>query len=336
MPVNAERAEAELNALASLATPMAVRVAATLRLADRIGGGALTAAEAARAAGADTGTLDRLLRHLCTAGVLHRDGEGRYSLTPVGEVLRADHPSGARARLDLEGAEGSADLSLTELLHAVRTGGPAFDRYHGRPFWRHLDADPALAASFHHRMGTAVGQDAPAIVSAYDWGSLGRVVDVGGGNATLLIALLRAYPGLRGAVVDLPGGVEEARRGLAAAGLRDRGEAVAGSFFEPLPAGAGGYLLSAVLHNWGDGDARAILRRCAEAAGARGRVFVIEKLGPDGRAPSTEADLRMAAYFGGRERDRDEIGELAASAGLAAVAVHAAGANAVVECAARR
>jgi hypothetical protein len=183
-------------------------------------------------------------------------------------------------------------------------------------------------------MGCDVAMEAPPIVSTYDWGSLGHVVDVGGGNGSLLIALLKAYPRLHGTVVDLPGAAHAAREAFAAAGLGDRADAVAGSFLDPLPPGAGGYLLSAIVHNWDDEAARAILRRCAEAAGGEGRVFVIERIGPDGESPSTTRDLRMLAYFNGRERRVSDLAELAADAGLRIAAVHAAGPSAVVELAA--
>jgi O-methyltransferase domain len=317
-------------AMADLATPMAVRVAATLRIADHITHGWRTAPELAEAAGADVDALGRVLRHLVTAGVLRRDESERYVLTARGQALRDDHPAGMRAMLDLEGAIGRADLSFVQLLHTVRTGEPAFPAQFGRSFWDDLAADPARSASFDTQMAADVAAWAPDIVAAYDWGSLGHLVDVGGGNGALLAVLLREHPDLRGTVLDLPGAVEAARKALTAAGLADRGDARAGSFFDPLPPGAGGYLLCAVLHDWDDAAARAILRRCAEAAGADGRVFVVEKFATDADG-RTEMDLRVLAYFGGRERDIAELTTLAAAAGLGVAAVHPAGATPVVE-----
>jgi hypothetical protein len=321
---------AGLWAMADLATPMAVRVAATLRIADQIARGRGTAAELAEAAGADAEVLDRVLRHLVTAGVLRREGSGRYGLTARGQALRDDHPTGLRAMLDLGRATGRADLSFVQLLHTVRTGAPAFPVQFGRPFWDDLAADPARSASFDAQMGADVAAWAPDIVAAYDWGSLGWVVDVGGGNGTLLAALLRRHPGLRGTVLDLPGAADAARAALTAAGLADRADAVAGSFFDPLPPGAGGYLLCAVLHNWDDAAARAILRRCAEAAGTGGKVLVVERFVTDTDS-RTEMDLRVLAYFGGRERGVAELTALAAAAGLGVAAVHPAGTTPVVE-----
>ena len=154
---------------------------------------------------------------------------------------------------------------------------------YGTPFWADLAADPARAAAFDEQRGCASGLEAPSIVAAYDWGALGDVMDVGGGNGTLLIALLNEYPALRGTVLDLPGAAESARKLIDAAGLADRADVVAGDFLERVPPGAEGYLLSAVIHSWNDADARRILSGCAEAAGQDGAVFVIERV-PDADA----------------------------------------------------
>jgi hypothetical protein len=310
---------------------MAIRVAATLRLADHIAQGIRTAPALARVADADAESLDRLLRHLVTVGLLTRDAAGQYALTELGDALRDDYPARLRPMLDVGSAIGRADLSLVHLLHAVKTGQPAFPEQYGRPFWDDLAADPARTASFDEQMGADVAADAPDVAAAYDWGALRHLVDVGGGNGVLLIHILQAHPTLRGTVFDLPKTAETASRTFAAAGLADRADAVAGSFFEPIPPGAGGYLLSAILHDWPDAPAESILRRCAEAAGPDGRVFIVEKIGGDGRLLRTGMDLRMLAYFGGRERDISELTTMAEACGLRVVAVHPAGPLAVVE-----
>ncbi|MGV4889359.1 methyltransferase (plasmid) [Streptomyces viridosporus] len=327
-----DEAGAKLWAMAHLATPMAVRVAATLRVADHLARAPHTATRLAEAVGADEDALDRVLRHLAHKGVLRRDDAGRYTLTELGQPLRSDHPAGLCAMLDVEGAVGRAELSFVHLLHSVRTGEAAFPVLFGRTFWEDLAADAARAASFDTRMGADLAAARRAdIVSGYDWGALGHVVDVGGGDGSLLIALLGAHPRLRGTVVDLPDTAATARTALADAGLADRGDAVAGDFFEPLPPGAGGYLLSSVIHDWGDDEARAILRRCAQAARPGGRVLVVERIGADGESPGTAMDLRMLAYYGGKERGVAELSVLAEQCGLAVAAVHPAGALSVLE-----
>jgi 2,7-dihydroxy-5-methyl-1-naphthoate 7-O-methyltransferase len=174
-------------------------------------------------------------------------------------------------------------------------------------------------------MGSRLQAEGPRIVAGYDWSPIGHLVDVGGGNGTLLTAILSAYPGMRGTLVELPGPADGARRVLAEAGLSDRCAIVAESFFEPLPPGADAYMLSGVVHNWDDEHATAILRRCAEAArAAAGRVLVVDELHQDGgeEEPSTEMDLRMLTYMGGRQRSLAEIEALAEQAGLGLRATH--------------
>ncbi|MFD0691482.1 methyltransferase [Actinomadura fibrosa] len=319
-------------AAADLLTPMAIRVAATLRLADRIAEGARTTEALAAVVDADPDALGRLMGHLVTAGVLSRSAPGTYALTSLGEQLRDDHPDGVRAWLDLEGAIGHADLCFTELLHTVRTGEPAFPRRFGRPYWDDLSADPARGASFDALMGSRLVADAPAVAAAHPWGALGHVVDVGGGDGSLLIAILRAHDGLRGTVVDLPGPATRAEQAIAAAGLGDRAGVQAGSFFDALPVDAGGYVLSGVLHDWDDEHAGRILRRCAEAAAGTGKVLVVDHfdLTGDG-AVDTEGDLRMLCYVNGRERTLDQLAELAGTVGLRVGSVGPAGSRTIVE-----
>jgi len=318
--------------VASLVTPMAIRVAATLRLADHIAAGTRTTEELARTVNADQDTLGRLLDHLVTAGVLTRAGTGAYGLTDLGEELRDDYPDGVRSFLDLEGAVGRADLSFVQLLHTVRTGEAAFPIQFGQGFWDDMTEDSGRSASFDTLMGARLVVDGPAIATAYPWDALGHLVDAGGGDGSLLIAILRAHGDLRGTVVDLPGSAARAEKAIAAAGLGERAEARAGSFFDALPAGAGGYLLSGILHDWSDEHCVRILRRCADAASGTGKVLVLERIGDaEGDSLDTEIDLRVLCWTGGRERTLDQLSELAKAAGLRIGSVRPALSRSIVE-----
>ena len=130
---------------ADLITPMALRVAATLRVADAITAGVTTGPELAARLGVAADPLARVLDHLVTVGFLQRDEDGSYALTDAGEWLRDDHPQSIRAWIDLEGAIGRADTSMVELLHTVRTGEAAFPRRFGQGFWEDLDEHPDLS-----------------------------------------------------------------------------------------------------------------------------------------------------------------------------------------------
>jgi hypothetical protein len=316
-----------LQPLMDLVTPMALRVAATLRLADFMpddgtGDGSVIG-DLAKRAGGDPEALGRMLRHLVHHGVFTEPRPGEFAVNQTAALLRSGHPAGMRSWLDLDGFGGRMDLAFTELAHTVRTGEPAWERAFGRPFWRYLDENPAISASFDAMMAADDGYGTAA-VDGYDWTTVRHVADVGGGTGTLIAEVLRRNPRLRGTLAELPETAARAREYLARLGLDGRCEVVGQSFFDPLPAGADVYLLCRVVHGWDDPSASAILRRCAEATGGTGRVLMIESHGTGGDDPAefAEMNLRMLVLGGGRERTIDDYSALAADAGLQVTAVH--------------
>jgi hypothetical protein len=315
--------------LTDLVTPMAVRVAATLRLADLIAGGTDHVDDLAARTGTDADALGRMLRHLTCHGVFTEPTPGRFANNDTADLLRSDHSAGMRTMFDLDGFGGRMDLVFTDLMHTVRTGQPAWEAVFGAPYWDYLAADPAMAASFDAAM---VDPSRAAAATAYDWSGVRHVVDVGGGTGALLAEVLRADADVWATLVDLPDTVERGRRFLAERGLDGRCEFAGQSFFDPLPAGADVYLLSAVIHDWDDGPATAILRRCAEAAGAAGRVVIVESHGTAGDDPAmfAEMNLRMLVLSGGRERAVEDYQALAAAAGLTTTDVRTTSAGLVV------
>jgi hypothetical protein len=155
---------------------------------------------------------------------------------------------------------------------------------------------------------------APQIAQRFDWSRFSQILDVGGGDGTVLTAILHAHPDLRGRVLDLSPTTAAATARFAAAGLDDRASTVSGSFFDPLPVGADAYLLSDILHDWDDEAARTILAGCRRAAAPNGTVVVIEPV--RGQGADTAMDLFMLMCFGGRERTVDELTRLATDSGL--------------------
>ena len=312
-----------LGPLMDLVTPMALRVAATLRLADFMPddgtGEGVVLGDLAERVGADPDALARMLRHLVQHGVFTEPCPGQFAANQTAALLRTGQP--AAVWLDLDGFGGRMDLAFTGLAHTVRTGEPAWEQVFGQPFWAYLDANPAISASFDATMAVDAGR--AAVADGYDWTAVRHVADIGGGTGTLIAGVLRRNPHLRGTLADLPETAARARQYLAGLGLDGRCEVVGQSFFDPLPAGADAYLLSRIIHDWDDAAASAILRRCAEAAGSNGRVLVIESHAAGGDpAAFAEMNLRMLVLAGGRERTIEDYSALAADVGLQVTAVH--------------
>jgi len=155
---------------------------------------------------------------------------------------------------------------------------------------------------------------AAQIAERFDWSRFSEILDVGGGDGTVLAAILHTHPDLHGRVLDLSPTTNAATDRFAAAGLDSRASTVSGSFFNPLPVGADAYLLSDILHDWDDDHARKILAGCRRAAAPNGTVMVIEPV--RGQGADTAMDLFMLMCFGGQERTVDELARLAADCGL--------------------
>jgi 2,7-dihydroxy-5-methyl-1-naphthoate 7-O-methyltransferase len=314
-----ERDEVDLWALGDLCAPWCLRVVATLRVADHIADGASQIDELAQRAGADADALERVLRYLVGVGIFAEPERGRFALNPAAEKLRDGHPSGLRFVLDQNGFGGRMDGAWSTLLGAVKTGRPAYAERFGLPFWDDLDAHPDIAASFDALMGPAGhATPDPDFPITTGWESVRTVVDVGGGTGTLLAEVLRAHPGVRGALVDLPRTLARSGPILGAAGVAERVTLAGQSFFDPLPAGADLYLLKSVLPDWPDAEAAAILRRCAEAARPNGRVVLLNGVSPDDEGSAPE--LLMLVLVGGKDRGLSEFRALALRAGLEVVA----------------
>ncbi|HEV2636033.1 MAG TPA: methyltransferase [Actinocrinis sp.] len=310
---------ATLMRLADLVTPMAVRVAASLRLIDHMDDGVHDLESLAKATDSHQDTLGRLIRHLVAVEVLRETAPGRYEPTALGGLLAHGRPESQVGWLDPAHMIGRADLALIHLFDAVHDGRPIYPRHYGEEFWDDVSGDPVLGATFYDLMANGQKTIFAEAVRLHDWTGARRLLDLGGADGDFIATVLAQEPGLSATLVELPGPAARAREKFARAGLAGRAEVVDGSFFDPPPTTADVVALSFVLHNWSDEDAVRILRRCAQALEPDGTVLLIESADQSAAAPdpgSTSGDLRMMAYFGGRERTYEQWRELVSAAGM--------------------
>jgi hypothetical protein len=197
-------------------------------------------------------------------------------------------------------------------------------------FARHPDEERAFAGG----MRWITTEIAPAVVAGYDWPRDAVVCDVAGGVGTLLAAILRARPDLRGVLVDGPGVLAEADGWLTSIGLRDRVELKEGNIFERIEAQADVYLLKDVLHDWGDPACAQILSTVRATMRAGSRLVLVEDLQERNKPSPTASltDLQMLTQCDdGRQRSADELRRLLEGAGLRPGAVNLTSGPALVE-----
>jgi hypothetical protein len=294
----------------------AVEVVATLGVADELAAGPLPAADLAARTGTDADALDRLLRALMPAGLFTVSGD-RYALTPAGDCLRSDVPGSVRPYAVMLGSE-EIQRSWQGLGRTVRTGDTAFDAVYGENLFSYLGSHADAARIFAAGLTSRGAGENEAIVAAVDLGDARRIVDVAGGEGTLLRALLRAHPAAGGVLAEQRPMLSLARSSMEGTTEAARIELAETDFFASVPAGGDVYLLKKVLHDWADEPATAILRSCRAAMPDHGRLLVCEYVVPEDGSPSFAVllDLLMLVHAGGRERTAAEYGALLAGAGL--------------------
>ncbi len=293
----------------------AIHAAAKLGLPDILGDEPRTAEELAAASHAHAPSLHRLLRALAAMAIFEEDDEGRFRHTELSRVLRSDHPQSARPMCLIQGSLFWA--SNSDLHQTVVTGRPAFPRLHGVGFFDYLSAHPDLSAQFQAAMSASAVLSTAAVRDAIDFSVFPRIVDVGGGQGTLLEALLTANPGLHGVLYDHPTVIERADR-LRTGPLANRCEVVGGDFFERVPEGGDAYIMKWILHDWSDDECVTILRNCRRAITPNGRVLIVDSVlaPPNTPDPVRFMDLLMLSILPGRERAEAEFGPLLSKAGF--------------------
>ena len=314
----------DLQSLSDLATPWFIRVAVTLRLPELINDGVDDVERLADKAGATADGVWAVLTHLSERGVFAQAEPGRFAMN---EPARALLDTGQRLWLDLNGIGGRFAGAWAGLEDLVRTGRPGYERLFGRNFWDDVTEHPHLGTSFDALMSAGHGDPGRVPPLEGGWAAVRAVVDVGGGLGHVLANLLTANPRLRGTLVDLPATAERAHAALTAGGVADRVTIVGQSFFERLPPGGDVYLLRGVLNDWPDEEAQRILARCAEAAGASGRILVAGGVRPDGSPPRIEVDKLVT---GGRDRPLREFRTMANAVGADVAATHAGAVECIV------
>src|SRR2546428_9988362 len=170
-------------------------------VADLLRDGPKSGAQLAAATGTHGPSLERVMRLLACAEVFAADDSRRYALTPLSIPLQANRVDSLRDLVVHQLGEETYQ-AWGEIMHSVRTGVTAFDHAFGVGVWEYRAHHPRYAALFNAAMSNVTGAHIDAVLAAYPFSVFRRVVDLGGGTGTFLMALLSAHPGLQGVLFD--------------------------------------------------------------------------------------------------------------------------------------
>ena len=138
---------------------------------------------------------------------------------------------------------------------------------------------------------------AAALAANYDFSQHRRLLDIGGGTGSFLLAALRRHAALRGTLFELPGACEVARRRLASEPEGARIDVVEGDLVsDPLPPGHDIMLVANTAHVLSATHNIELLRKLRSQA-ARGTQLLLVDLWMDSGHTQPPAALLMSGEF---------------------------------------
>ncbi|MFF4442357.1 methyltransferase [Streptomyces sp. NPDC001621] len=304
----------------------ALHTAIELRVVELIGDQRKSATELAQEAGTAPQPMLRLLRALAALRLLEETEPGTFAVTAAGTLLDPGRPGSMTPLITSSGTmEEMMKPGWEHLTDSLRTGDTSFMKVFGKDFFSYLKDHPERSEGFNEAMSQATRSTAAALPGAYDFSRFNAVADIGGGDGTLLAAVLREHPALTGILYDTAEGLSQAPQTLRRDGLEDRCSAIPGDFFVSVPQGADAYLIKSILHDWPDEKCVTILSHIRAVLPAGGRVLIVEPVLSEVADPRAVGqylgDLNMLVNWGGRERTRAEFDAMCRLAGLEVVSV---------------
>lgn len=313
-------ASALLDLIAGHRITAVIHVAARLGIADLLLESPKTAAELSRLTDTHNRSLLRLMRALVAFAICTEGADGSFNLTEVGTYLAAKSKRSLKAWVLLEGE--MLRPGWIGLIESIRTGKTTGQLAGLGQEQFEVIAKTKNAGLFNEAMVSMTRMEVPAVLAAYDFSGISTLMDVGGGLGQLMSAILTKYLSMRGMVFDLPHCAEGARKNFSDAGIAERCEFVAGSFFESVPAGSDAIIMKSIIHDWNDERCVRILQNCHRVLTPGARLLLIDRVMPEKLEPGggdrfvVLDDLNMLRGPGGCERTPSEFRALLAKGGF--------------------
>ncbi|RWS25650.1 hypothetical protein B4U80_13056 [Leptotrombidium deliense] len=296
-----------------------VYCAAKFDIADHLTQRSMNADELAEVTGTHSPSLFRLLRGLVNIGILKADSENRFSVTELGELLRSDVNGSSKNLALLHMGPHYAAAGM--LSHTIKTGETSFDRVFGCNYWQFMKTNTKEGEYFMKAQTEFTQAFVTQLTNSYNYNQFSNIVDVGGGNGSLLISILEKYPSTKGVVFDENDVIEKTAKIVEKSSVSDRCSVIAGNFFESIPANGDCYLMKHIVHDWDDENVLVILRNIRKVMKPNGKLLVIDAVLPDNcneKHPFIIEDVCLLHNMSGKERTRKEFEYLFAESGFRA------------------
>jgi hypothetical protein len=260
-----------------------ISVVTNLKIADYLVEGPKRIDQLAEKTNSHPDSLYRILRMLSSVGIFAEvkeeeeeedNGSRQFKLTPMASLLQSNEKNSIKNLSLLLNIE-SFKRALDDLLYTVQTGENAFKHANDLNLFEYLQLNQKDAEIFNNAMTSLTSSQVSSISSMYDFSQFNSIVDIGGGQGSLLFTILKNNSKLHGILFDLPYAIESAKNRIESdsstldSSIGSRCKLIAGDFFKSIPSGstatADGYILKNVILNWDDKSATVILKNCLQA-----------------------------------------------------------------------
>lgn len=221
-----------------------------------------------------------LLLGLVNTGILKRSSDGYYSNSTSADILLTRHsPKNL--------------ISYVKLQHHIMYKG-MFHFYDSLKAYKNLGLEefegnePTLYQRLSHDTKVKqIFQDAMHELSEYankdlatnvDFSQINYLVDVGGGDGTNVIELVKNYPKLEAAVFDLPAVCPIAQNKIKNSKYPDRLDVIAGNCFEDKFPAADCFLFSHFCTIWSEQKNKILFQKAFDALPENGKIIIFNMM----------------------------------------------------------
>lgn len=286
----------------------AIGVACNLNIADLLLSGPLKIEEIARLTNSNQQNLYRVMRALAGDGIFKESAGRVFSNTSLSKGL-AEGKGSMKYMIQHQLNDTNWEI-IGKLEYSVKTGKSASKEILGTDIFNHLEKYPEKNELYNKAMSNTSALSSAALLAAYSFKKNSVIVDVGGGDGSLLALILTKHKQLKGVLFDLPHVVETAMERFQKFGLENRATVIAGDFFKLIPSGGDIYIMKNILHAFDDEVSIRILGNIGNVVSKGEKLLIMEAIITANNKPAYGKliDLQMLiGTDGGRERTQKEF-----------------------------
>jgi hypothetical protein len=222
-----------------------------------------------------------LLLGLASTGILKRNEEGLYANTPVAEAFLTSHsPKNVLNYVKLQHHVMYRGMfHFLDSLKAYKNIGLKEFPGDEPTLYQRLGHDPKLKQIFQDAMHELSVHANADLAKNLDLSDVKFLVDVGGGDGTNAIELVRKFPSLKAAVFDLPVVSPIANKKINESQLSDRIHVIPGNCFEDdLPTTADCFIFCHFCTIWSAEKNKILFNKAYKALPENGKIIIFNMM----------------------------------------------------------